>query len=408
MMKKIIHLFLLFLSVNSFSQQITKPYSIINWAMPVDSVNYNLLFEEAGFSVVVYPESRIFGEIKQFEKLELGIKMNEEITEAVNIFLRNGTRKPNINPFDPEDISVEVEFSGGGDGKNTKRKVFGFYYKEYQRDMINLTWNEDTTTFPWRIRFAPEQIGIYHFTIKIKALGKEWKSIPVFFRCTGSDKKGFIEVKEKGTLNGRYLSFSKTGETFFPIGLNLDWPAAITNESNKVLIEYYHQKNKIPLSKNIIQTESHQSLQYNLWVKQLQLNGGNSFAVGMAPFGFSIEWEKLNDYSKGMNNAWELDRLVEMAESQKMFIALSLDFHDEFLSDKKLSWNHSRIGWDDNPYNSKNHTKDSTIKTQLDFFKNKTAITNYKKKDPIYHCTLGIFYINSLLGNINGNRQCVI
>ena len=117
-----------------------------------------------------------------------------------------------------------------------------------------------------------------------------------------------------------------------------------------------------------------------MWIKKLKLNGGNSFALGMTPYGFSIEWEKINNYSKGMSNAWELDQVLNLAASENIFIAFTFDFHDQFMSDKKLGWNHSRTGWDDNPYHSKNQNFDTTIKTSLDFFKNTNAIKYYKHK----------------------------
>jgi len=368
MKRRLIIFFLFFISGNLFSQQNLTPYPIANWAMPVDSVNYNLLIAEPGFAFVVFPQSRIFGEVKQFEKLELGIKMNDEITEAVNIFLRNGNRNPNINPFDPEQISVEAVFSFSGG--NSEKKVYGFYYKEYQRNISDLSWKEDTTSFPWRIRFAPPETGIYKCEIAIRALNKTWVAKSFYFKCTDSGNKGYIGIKEKETLNGRYLSYSKTGETFFPLGINMDWPGYIDNNSPKEFIEYYHSQNKIPLSTVWGSLQSHQYQYYNLWMKKLKESGGNFFALAMVLWSHYVEFDKLNNYTARMEESWEIDQIVNKAHELNLHLSLLFSTNQMYRKDER---------WKDNPYNSANQSLIPGIIDPLDFFKNPDARKYYKK-----------------------------
>lgn len=363
----LISFFFLFLPGNS--QHITKPYPIHSWAMPVDSVDYSPLFINPGFSAVVFPESRAFGEVKQFEKLELGIQLNEELTEAVNIYLRNGTKKPNINPFDPEQISVEATFSCNG----KEKKVYAFYYKEYVRDFSTLTWKEDTTSFPWRIRFSPADTGVWKCVINIHALSNQWQSYPFFFQCTESGKKGFVTVrkKDKETLNGRYLTFSKTGETFFPLGINMDWPGYVDNNSPKEFIEYYHQKNKIPLSTVWGSLQAHQYQYYNLWMKKLKESGGNFIAVAFVPWGHMIEEKKMNDYSAEMTDAWEIDHIINKSRELDIYVSFLFSIHPYF----------QKTGdWLKNPYHSSNQKIIPGITEPIDFFKNQEARKYYKKQ----------------------------
>ena len=104
-------------------------------------------FEQAWFEPNATP-----GEVRQYEKLEIGVRMNSEIRQGIKNYI-DTLPGDLINPFNPEDISVEANFTPDPSNdpsvltNQPKYKVYGFYYKEFERDISdadahNWDWND--------------------------------------------------------------------------------------------------------------------------------------------------------------------------------------------------------------------------------------------------------------------------
>lgn len=156
-------------------------------------------------------------QVGRYEKLELGIPLNDSLNQWIENFIqrKSGTQ---LNPFNPAELDVFAHFSTErtGSGVQTQR-INGFYFQPYQR--TGTTWQALENEHPFRIRFAPTELGIYTCQITVITRRSDTLVFPSFeFEVIESANKGFVKVGE----NRRY--FVQGDEPFFPVGQNLTGP----------------------------------------------------------------------------------------------------------------------------------------------------------------------------------------
>ena len=96
---------------------------------------------------------------KKFEKMEFGISLPQSLQEKIQAFFNESVRADvKLNPFNRHDISIEVEFLKD---ERSIHVSHGFYYQEYFKDLEHNTWITDTTSYNFRVRFAPPETGNY-------------------------------------------------------------------------------------------------------------------------------------------------------------------------------------------------------------------------------------------------------
>jgi hypothetical protein len=211
-----------------------------------------------------------------------------------------------INPFDPGEFEISVEFSGPS-GQAVDAGAFWFqdYYAAGGRK----------GEAGWRVRFTPTEAG--EWTAIARVPSREWESQPVRFNVAASNEHGFVRINAN---NLRYFAFDD-GSFFFPIGLNMAWWSGAGNALTD----------------------------YTRWLDPFSANGGNTIRVWMADWSFGIEWKDtgLGDYSQRLQRAWLLDQVFKIAEERDVYVLLVLmncaDFND---------W--QTKGWTSNPYNAAN------------------------------------------------------
>ncbi len=211
------------------------------------------------------------------------------------------------NPFDPDEINIEVIFRAPS-GK--EQAVGAFWFQDY-----DLQTRQPTGQPGWKVRFTPTETGPWSAVAKIAAKGLESEAIS--FQVVESDRPGFVRINP---TNPRYLALDN-GDFFFPIGLNMAWwgggADAVTD--------------------------------YGRWMDLFASNGGNTIRVWMAYWSFGIEWNDtpLGNYNNRLYQAWLLDQILSMAEDHNIYIDLVLlncaDFN-----------NWQTNGWNENPYNAAN------------------------------------------------------
>jgi hypothetical protein len=188
-----------------------------------------------------------------YEKIEYGIELPQEIQSKINLFLNSNTsaanpNHPGLNPYDPQDISVEATITGiindvnmaPGVDLDFNTTVYGFYYQEAIPSADMMSWNvNNATPYPFRIRFAPPWLGEYTITFKITYWNNggyqiiNLSGVTMFPGSTGgtmgflfngvannsgkSIAKGYLEVGQ----HKRHLRHSYDKTSFFPIGMNL-------------------------------------------------------------------------------------------------------------------------------------------------------------------------------------------
>ncbi len=236
-------------------------------------------------------------------KLELAIKLDASIKIA--------------NPFDPDEVDLRVIFANP-DGLPTTAPAF---------------W--DGSTGGWRVRFTPQRIGRWRATAAITVHGQQWtsESIAIDITATASNSNlqtlkptnpipdGFVRVHPN---NPRYLAVETTAgdaHTFFPIGLNLGWGHSVESTLRD----------------------------YERWFDALQANGGNTARLWMSSWAFGLEWDDtgLGDYTRRLDRAQLLDRVIELAETRGIYLIVVLINHGAFSTDTNPEWAR-------NPYNAAN------------------------------------------------------
>ena len=93
-----------------------------------------------------------------YEKLELVIELEAEFR----------------NPFDPEEIDLQIEFTSPS-GKT--RRVWGFF-------------NPTTADSVWMARFAPTEIGVWKYVVHVRDQHGTASGAPVSFTVTPSAHRG--------------------------------------------------------------------------------------------------------------------------------------------------------------------------------------------------------------------------
>ncbi len=317
------------------------------------------------FEVAVISATATIPNIKvgMYEKLELGLMLPDIINNQVNSFLSGGA---GINPYNPDQISIEAVFTSPT-GNN--RTIYGFFYREYTRPApsstpINDKWAEVQTPYQWRIRFSPDYIGSnWTATIKVVSPASQFPPLQVIginFDCISyPNNKGYLALE----TNNIYLKHSD-GTPFFAIGMNIPYPYAYywgydpntgIDHNNPILEPSI--TNQITNSYNSIPQRvcSPSLYKKNLdYMQNLLLNGGNYVRVGIAPWAYAIEWDKLGNYDKRQPHAWELDKVFEKAHNNgqpnQLYIQLFIEDGGKFGFNSAFGVPY--YNWPDNPYNN--------------------------------------------------------
>jgi hypothetical protein len=269
------------------------------------------------------PEGTV-GTVGKFHKVEIGFKLEKDIEREVENFITK--RAKGINPFDPEQVDVSVKLIAPN---GEEIITHGFYYLPYFKNRLKDLWIADTTSFKWRMRFAPDQIGAWKGEVDVRVKGFASAKSSFKFNCIESGHKGVLKTSKTGTLADRYLYESESGKTFIPIGHN------ITTRGKDV---------------SLFRNELHKK-----WITELSDNGGNFFRMELPPGGALPDWptwpydstsyKSCYDYSDKLDKMYGFDEIFELAELKEMYFIM-MRHHVEVMHGS--SWD----SWTSNPYKS--------------------------------------------------------
>lgn len=287
------------------------------------------------------------GTIGKYKKMEFGFKLSDVIQKKINAFILKGD-STGINPFDPDFLDFETTFYSPS-GIETKR--YGFYYQPFLENRSFDKWESDTTSYPWRVRFAPNETG--NWKVKVVVQNRNNKSpikLDLSFNCISSDHKGILKKSDTGTDADRYLYYSETEEPFFAISNNISSGGFYTYKP----------------SQNIRQMEG---------VQQLIDVGGNFTRFDMQPQAALPDWPVYNKYNSKMDEMYAFDRLVELCENNGIYFIIfrhHVELMDSYYNPGGPDW--SGVSWFDNPYRT-----GLSLTRKQDYLTNEEAIEWQKK-----------------------------
>ena len=228
---------------------------------------------------------------------------------------------PNVftNPYDPEDINIEVTFTHTSTGQ--KFTSWAFYYRDFQYpvgtfDVENLPEQWESTgsnneNDGWRVRFSPPVTGDFTSTVKITCYqDTPHKRVHVFsdinsFTVGTSSNNGYLQFND----NSKYMSFSgATSTTFIPVGYGL-----IQNIDGNKYSEY---PGEFYLKRKLLEN----------------LEGrGNYTRTNVSSLDYPVESENPGSYDYEQAYMWELDQLLQSAEQKGIYILFTLNSWETFL-----------------------------------------------------------------------------
>jgi len=205
------------------------------------------------------------------------------------------------NPFDPGQIDITAEFTSPS---GQPWSINGFYNASFGG--------------MWKVRFSPDEAGVWKYTIHVRDKNGEAKSEPRSFVAVRSGNHGALVVAP----NRRYLQY-RDGTSFYGVGL-------------------WYNDGYSGFDAGRVKAEELDKL------KGLGVNFISSFIT-------PLETQASGPGRYDQNICGRLDQLLELCEQRNMELSLNLWFH-AFLSE--TVWGAGNTRWETNPYQQVTAAKD--------------------------------------------------
>lgn len=245
------------------------------------------------------------------------------------------------NVFDPDVLAVDVTLT---EPDGTTRAFPAFWYRPYRRELRSgaevLT---ATGAGEWRCRAFLAQAGEHRLQVSVGAGG----AVPVVlaegrFTVATADRpfRGAVTVAP----GGRYFT-TADGRALPLVGADTCWHGA------------------------------RGTYDYDAWFPAMAGAGWNWGRLWMWPVSFGLETAPAERLNYRLDRAWQLDRVMSLAEEHGLVMLLCLDYHGMFESQPDY-WGGNNY-WPKNPYNAVNGGPCATAR---DFFTSEAARRLYQKR----------------------------
>ncbi len=247
------------------------------------------------------------------------------------------------NPFDPDDVALEAEFTTPS---GHTEQVPGFFSRDFKRsrrkDGTEVLTPGQTTG--WRIRYLPRGPGEYRCRVRLRDGAAEARGPEVGFRVLPAAGDGFVRV---GKQVRRYFEFD-SGKPYFAVGENVCWPG------------------------------KGGTYDYDRYWRKLAENGANYARIWVGPFDcFTLERTARGPSDPAglgridLAAAWRLDTVLERAAANGIRVMFCIE-----------SFNSLRIRpmyarWKECPYNAANG---GPLKKPEEFFTDPEARKLFRRR----------------------------
>ena len=213
---------------------------------------------------------------------------------------------PRGNPFDPSEASVRARFLGP---RGQVITVNGFWYQDFERSLVDQRESLRPKGSPeWRVRFTPDDVGTWSYTVTTIDKGLTRTSRESTFRALAPsrDNRGFVRVE------GRRFADS-SGQAYTPVGENEAYAGPQATYA------------------------------FDTWMKRTADQGGSWARVWIGPFAPLVLEPATGCYD--LRAAWRLDHVLETAERCGVRLALCADSYSS------LRIRPGPALWSNHPYN---------------------------------------------------------
>lgn len=277
------------------------------------------------------------GDVPQYEKFELALALDRA-------FAADTAGAAATNPYEPDDVSVEARFTGP-DGRERPVR-YGFYYEDFAIDEQYLPandgryWRALPTPQPWRVRFAPDQAGRWHYVLRVRYRDGTTETLPArTFTCAASASRGFLRVAP----NRRNFIFD-SGAPFLAIGSNVDYwgnsaimpppGLGVLPRNTPNLSRCGPDTSRRVLSLPATRPSGFSTYSYTAYEQvfgELETTGGNYARVWFKEFNWDPELydpatgtHSLGNYARYQNRLFDFDRVLAAARQHGIYLHLSL------------------------------------------------------------------------------------
>ncbi len=259
--------------------------------------------------------------VPQHTKFEIGLALPDNLQREIQNFLVNSNG--GLNPYDPEAISIEVLFRSAGGRYKTR---YGFYYQPFRMEQNGDFWMPDSTSYPWRVRFAPDQTGDWAADIRVLRNGLPlYAQQTIYFRCVAGTHKGRLQNPRVYDRPNRILAFPD-GSPFTIIGDNISSGGFVTYKPS----QQQHQLNG---------------------VKELKRSGGTFTRFELPAQAGLPDWPVYDNYTGKLDEMYGFDEIVEYCTQEEIYFTV-FRHHVELFEDPdhigEASW--EGVSWFENPY----------------------------------------------------------
>lgn len=214
--------------------------------------------------------------------------------------------------------------------------IYAFYTQDYNEvksylssmnSSLNLEGTVDlkdgyyySTTFVksgnpyFAFRYNPEEVGEYTYTFSV--LISEEIMVQTFSGSfnvvAGEETKGVVSVSSNNTT----FEYAD-GTTYLPVGANVAWYTSRERRYND----------------------------YTLWMEGMSENGLNYARLWFAPWGSCLFWDDIEDYSTRLDEAYEMDLIIEMMSENGVYVDLSIFQHGMFSLETNSMWDSDSSYW---------------------------------------------------------------
>lgn len=215
------------------------------------------------------------------------------------------------NPYNYDSITLTATFVAPS---GQTKVIEGFFFQNFVS--LNNGLLEPQGTPFWKLRFTPNETGIWHFSIKVEDVFGVDSVNNLSFQCVQSSSGGFLHLPQ-----GTNYFKNEAGKTVFLVGENIAWAN---------------------------QADGSDRMSY--FLDQLSQHQMNFAKLMMTPWGYQIEWwpQGLKNYSNRQKEAFLLDSVFSTASQKNIHLLLGLSIHDE------LNISYFGVDWNSNPYNIQN------------------------------------------------------
>lgn len=282
------------------------------------------------------------------------------VSKASTVELKVDLAAQYDNPFDSSQVALDAVVRAPSGRTMT---VPGFLFRPYRRSVGRTTVaiayaSTDalskgaakektvdageilTPTGPpsWRVRFTPQETGLYVTTLVLRSGGKTVRAKGPSVKVA-VEKGGFVRVDPK---NPRAFRLS-SGQPYFPLGANIGWAGERGTRD------------------------------YDDWLPAYGRAGANWGRVWMSPSWttFGLESPATGFGRIDLANAWRLDYALDLATKHGMRLALCIDSYN-VLRDR-INWPE----WERSVYNAANGGR---LKTPSEFWTDAETMRRYRDK----------------------------